>query len=57
MEISNSPGKEFKEIVKRMLTKLRKRMRKLSEDFNKDLKTYKKKIRVKEYDNLNLKIH
>ena len=43
METSNSPDKEFKEMVIRMLTKLRKRMRKLSENFNKDLKTYKKK--------------
>ena len=35
MEISDLPDKEFKEIVIKMLTQLRRRMDELSENFNK----------------------
>ena len=41
-EISNLPDEEFKVIVTKMLTKLRKRMHERSENVNKEAEKYKK---------------
>ena len=42
MKISNLSGKEFKMMVIKVLTELRRRMDEHSENFNKELKKYKK---------------
>lgn len=54
-EISNLPNKEFKEMAKKILTKLKRIMTKLSKNFNEALVNTKKKkkIRVEEYSDRN----
>ena len=42
MEVNNLPGKQFKAIVIKMLTELRKRIEECSENFNKELENIKK---------------
>lgn len=49
MEMNNLPEKEFKVMVIKMLTKVRKRMDKHSENFKKE------PIRVEKYNNINEK--
>lgn len=56
MEIHNTPDKEFKVRILKMLTRLEWRVDKLSEIFNKELKNIlKEPIRVEEYSNLSKK--
>ena len=42
IELSNLPGKEFKVMVIKMFTKFRKRIKRYSENFNKELGNIKK---------------
>lgn len=48
MKISNPPDKEFKTMVIKMLTELRKRMAECSENFNKEREKLKYQIEVME---------
>ena len=43
MEISNLPDKEFKGIILKMITKLRRRMEEHNENFNKELNNIRNK--------------
>ena len=51
-EINNLLGKEFKDLVTRMLTELGKRINEHSENFNNELENIKKEpVRTEEYNN------
>lgn len=52
IELSNLPGKEFKVMVIKMFTKFRKRIKRCSENFNKELGNIKKRTsQNEEYKN------
>ena len=54
-QISNHPDKEFKVMVIKILTKLRRGMEEHSENYNKEIEYILKGIKAKDYNNQNKK--